>query len=238
MNLIAAVNPVPASLDTRAVRRKHHESEAIKHFTRGLGEIELGLSHVQAIYDGGLYDGKWKDYCREVFGRTSEHWRRLANFEHLQAILDTNGVSIPGLNESTAREIPARFTDEQRLLVVSMAQTTAVALNEDVSPAIVKKTVTVLTEYGVTGQWFNDGDTQSNAQAAIINELVEARKRQLQHIADNSNWDKVATIECDPNWAAQRIAALMQERKAELSGKRIKVVFMVEKDKPADAKST
>jgi ribosomal protein S20 len=166
--------------------------------------IETGLESFYAvgqalwrIRERQLYAGEYKtfdEYCALKWGMKSKRAYQLMSGAMIQDNLMSTGVYTLPANEAQTRPL-ATLPDELQPVAWASAIKASQELDMPISQSLVKQAVQVvnaaMNEGAITigGDQFSFQDLLNNQ---VVNEVVEARARQRQHIKDNTASRQVA----------------------------------------------
>lgn len=153
-----------------------------------------GIEAIQQIRDRRLYReefGTFEDFCQTELSYTRQYINRLIKAEEANENLETI-VSIE--HESWMRVLSKAITPEQKRDALAVAYATAP--EHKVTAQWLDATIDVLKVAGGTNGYVDTGDGEMTPlTAAITQEVSERQARKRQYIADDSKWERVATVE-------------------------------------------
>lgn len=217
---------VTSALTPNEKLRKNQLEFKIKQHIRSFWEVGDALMEMR---DSRLYRDEYtrfEDYCDEKWGFKDRHARRLIFASQVVGAIGPVG---PLVTERAIREFAAVTPDEYQ---PTWEQVVEASKGGKISATLVKRVIKA-----ATGAAIEIVQTQGNVtiaqesiplvEATVTERIAETQSRQVQHIADNSNWDRLSTFETTVSEAAQRLEEAMISLG---SGAKVKISVYIEKE--------
>ncbi len=179
-------------------------SEYLRHKFAAKNGFEQGIKSLEAIRDQRLYlveYASFEDFCRKEFGHTRQHMNRLIAAMNTAEIVEPIG-SID--HESWARVLNELDDPEDKRTAYHIAE-----LHGKVTAETLKSSVKAVQDMRDTGGYVDTGNGEMTPIGAAIDiETQERLARQKQHIADNSQWERVETCELPAGKVATKLISM------------------------------
>lgn len=153
--------------------------------------FRLAHTALQEIRDRKLYktvEITWEQYLRSRWNKSASWFRQVAaSAKAADRVEQSFGVQLA--NEAAAREMRKLAYRQVTLDILPrvLAKATKLANGEPVAGKHIKAVVSTFCEVLDTGGYVWVGDEMRAFDAAIVGEVEEAAKRQLQYIADSNH---------------------------------------------------
>lgn len=204
--MISELTSGPLTPDQR-IRKNKYEAKIRTHIASfwEAGEALMGM-HDERLYREDF--ATFEAYCDARWGFSDRHARRLIFGANVVGIIGPVG---PQVKERAIREFAAIEPDEYQ---PTWEQVVEASKGGKISATLVKRVIKA-----ATGAAIEIVQTQGNVtiaqasiplvEASVTEQIAETQSRQIQHIADNSSWDRLSTFETTVSEAAQRLEEAM-----------------------------
>lgn len=195
-----------ASLTPQEKLRKNQLEAKIKIHLRSFNEAGEALCEMR---DNRLYRDEFptfEQYCDVKWGFSDRRARQLIFASKVVGQLES-GTMVPIVTERAIREFAAVKPDEYQ---PTWEQVVEASKGGKISATLVRRVIKAATGAAIEimqtqGNVTIEQDSIPLVEATVTERIAEAQSRQIQHIADGSDWDRRATFTCTVSEASETL---------------------------------